>query len=120
MNPSNSSDIRFAGQRSDNETTVTMIVDGTPRELPLHLGVYRHSPSGFEWGYLGSGPAQLALALCVEMAGPERALRVHQAVKDRLVAPLDGDDWVLTGRQVLQVIDAQERARVDLAEGGNG
>jgi hypothetical protein len=97
-----------------------MTVDGTPRELPLHLGVYRHSPSGFEWGYLGSGPAQLALALCVEVVGPERAVRIHQVVKDRLVAPLVGDDWVLTGHQVLQVIEAEERARADLAETGNG
>jgi len=25
-----------------------------------------HSPSGFEWGYGGSGPAQLALALLLD------------------------------------------------------
>lgn len=110
----------FTGQRRRNDTAVTMTAEGTTRDLPLHLGVYRHSPSGFEWGYLGSGPAQLALALCVEVVGPERAVRVHQAVKERLVAPLDGDDWVLTGHQVLQVIEAEERARGDLAESGNG
>lgn len=26
---------------------------------------YNHSPDGFAWGYSGSGPAQLALALCL-------------------------------------------------------
>lgn len=112
--------IRFAGQRRGHDTTVTMTVEGATRDLPLHLDVYRHSPSGFEWGYHGSGPAQLALALCVEVVGPARALRVHQAVKERLVAPLDGDDWVLSGHQVLQVIEAEEHARGDLANTGNG
>jgi hypothetical protein len=36
--------------------------------------VWNHSPDGFEWGYGGSGPAQLALAILLE-AGltPERA-----------------------------------------------
>ena len=110
----------FAGQRCGHDTAVTMTVDGNTRDLPSHLGVYRHSPSGFEWGYLGSGPAQLALALCVEVVGPARALRIHQAVKERLVAPLDGDDWVLTSHQVLQVVEAEERARGDLVETGHG
>jgi hypothetical protein len=41
-------------------------------------------------------------------------------VKERLVAPLHGDDWVLTSHQVLQVVEAEERARGDLAETGNG
>lgn len=26
-----------------------------------------HSPDGFNWGYAGSGPAQLALAICIEL-----------------------------------------------------
>lgn len=86
----------FVGRRNGHCTQVTVTKADVTRELPLHLGVYRHSPSGFEWGYLGSGPAQLALALCVEVVGPERAVRVHQVVKDRLVARLDGDDWMAT------------------------
>src|SRR5262245_22144387 len=34
--------------------------------LPLCLELRNHSPTGFEWGYGGSGPAQLALALLVD------------------------------------------------------
>ena len=37
--------------------------EGGWRDLPLRLDIFSHSPSGFEWGYLGSGPAQLALAI---------------------------------------------------------
>jgi hypothetical protein len=29
--------------------------------------VWNHSPDGFNWGYGGSGPAQLALAICLEV-----------------------------------------------------
>ena len=31
-----------------------------PRPLDPRLDLRRHSPDGFEWGYAGSGPAQLA------------------------------------------------------------
>lgn len=40
---------------------ISVKVDG--RALPLRLGVRNHSPTGFSWGYNGSGPAQLALAI---------------------------------------------------------
>ena len=32
-------------------------------KLPLYLEKIDHSPTGFAWGYEGSGPAQLAWAL---------------------------------------------------------
>jgi hypothetical protein len=30
---------------------------------------YNHSPNGFNWGYGGSGPAQLALAIMLKLTG---------------------------------------------------
>lgn len=38
---------------------VEVLVDGKPLELAPSLRLRRHSPTGFEWGYLGSGPASL-------------------------------------------------------------
>jgi len=35
-------------------------------ELPMRLDLVNHSPSGFEWSYGGSGPAQLALTLLAD------------------------------------------------------
>ncbi len=41
----------------------------------LRLDLYNHSPTGFEWGYWGSGPAQLALAMLADcLASDEQAL----------------------------------------------
>lgn len=35
----------------------------TWKVLPLCLQYVDHSPTGFEWGYYGSGPSQLAFAI---------------------------------------------------------
>jgi hypothetical protein len=100
----------FSGERLDRMPMVWVIESGkVQRALPLHLEVRNHSPSGFEWGYMGSGPAQLALAMCVELVGRERAERVYQLVKDRLVAPIQADKWWLSGRKVLDEIESIER-----------
>jgi len=40
--------------------------------------VVRHSPTGFEWGYGGSGPADLSLSLLTHAVGPEAAERLYQ------------------------------------------
>lgn len=37
--------------------------------LQKSLKVRNHSPTGFEWGYGGSGPHQLALALLMDATG---------------------------------------------------
>jgi hypothetical protein len=100
--------VRFRGRRRNHDTHVELIKGSTSRDLPLHLAVRNHSPSGFEWGYCGSGPAQLALAMCVELVGVSRAERVYQHVKERLVAPLAEDDWTLSSDDVWRAIDAAE------------
>jgi Family of unknown function (DUF6166) len=42
------------------------------------LRVRKHSPDGFNWGYGGSGPAQLALALLRELTTEEMAILWYQ------------------------------------------
>ena len=47
--------------------------------LDLRLDLHNHSPDGFEWGYCGSGPAQLALAILADHLGDdEQALNLCQ------------------------------------------
>lgn len=40
--------------------------EGPAYLLPLRLELRNHSPTGFAWGYNGSGPAQLALAMMAD------------------------------------------------------
>jgi hypothetical protein len=51
------------------------------RPLPMRLDLWNHSPTGFEFGYGGSGPAQLALAILADCCGDELAVTYHQAVQ---------------------------------------
>ena len=48
--------------------------------------------------------------MCIELVGPVRAERVYQHVKERLIAPLTGDDWSLSGDDVRLAIETAEAA----------
>lgn len=48
--------------------------------------VFNHSPHGYEWGYGGSGPAQLALAILLTATDEEHAVKLHQDFKKEFVA----------------------------------
>ena len=48
--------------------------------------VFNHSPDGFNWGYEGSGPAQLALAILLLVTDEQTAVKFHQKFKRDFVA----------------------------------
>lgn len=76
---------------------------GVVQALDPRLDLRNHSPTGFAWGYRGSGPAQLALAiLCHALRSDERAKQLYQDFKHAVIAPLDREKpWRLTTRDVL-------------------
>jgi hypothetical protein len=77
--------------------------EGGWRDLPLRLDVFSHSPSGFERGYLGSGPAQLALAiLCDYLGEPQLAVRFDQEFTEDIGARWKGDEWTLTEHEIAE------------------
>ncbi len=63
--------------------------------------LFNHSPDGFQWGYGGSGPAQLALALLLDATNnPELSVRLHQAFKRHFVAAW-GEKWQIRRDDIL-------------------
>jgi len=50
-----------------------------------------HSPDGFNWGYTGSGPSQLALAIMLHCTDKEVAGDTYQDFKREVVAGWKGD-----------------------------
>jgi Family of unknown function (DUF6166) len=79
--------------------------------LPVRLDLVRHSPTGFEWGYAGSGPAQLACAILANVLGnglEERAVKWHQAFKREVIVKLPQDKWELTSTQILDILNKLE------------
>lgn len=68
-------------------------IDGnelTPRES---LTICNHSPDGFNWSYSGSGPSQLALAICLKAFGRGDAKRYYQEFKKDFIAGLPAKDF---------------------------
>lgn len=64
--------------------------------------VRNHSPTGFEWGYGGSGPAQLALALLLDATNGDAvsAERMHQDFKWQCVALMPTNGWEVTAKEI--------------------
>lgn len=76
-----------------------VLIDGKPLGPERSQAVWNHSPDGFSWGYGGSGPAQLALAILLHVTDDEEmSVRLHQAFKESYVSqwPQDsgGTFWV--------------------------
>jgi len=95
------------------ENVVRMSADGELwANVPLYLEEVNHSPTGFEWGYLGSGPAQLAYAILrtyfelVVGLSPElsaaRAQKEYYNFKTDVVCNKFGRSWgwELTSEQI--------------------
>ncbi|WP_080508373.1 MULTISPECIES: DUF6166 domain-containing protein [Haloferacaceae] len=102
---SDNSDVVYVGYRRQGR----VIVEKRPGEEQLtperSLELVNHSPSGFEVGYCGSGPAQLGLALLLDYTDDEEvALAEYMAFKTEVVSQLDctGPDgcWRLIGREL--------------------
>jgi hypothetical protein len=78
-----------AGPRLVYVTTADGKYDLSPKPSQK---LFNHSPDGFQWGYGGSGPAQLALAILLDYLGDkDEALRLHQPFKWAIIARLPKD-----------------------------
>ena len=90
----------YEGMRVSGEAIVTVDAESLNPRNDLR----NHSPTGYEWGYGGSGPAQLALAILADSVGERLALEHYQEFKHLVVAGLPHKSWVLTGEQVLEAV----------------
>ena len=105
---------RYEALYDDGEYTVT--VDGAPLPKPNI-----HSPSGFCWGYHGSGPADLALAILANHFGENvemirryffrslpdhtepKAWKYHQSFKAATIA-----NWNMSNSHSIDTVEIQE------------
>lgn len=87
--------------------------DGDKRVARLnpHLEVMNKSPTGFAWGYGGSGPSQLAFAILAHVIGVERAKNpmTFQRFKFEVIAKLDQQKgFKITEDEVKAWVKAQQ------------
>ena len=87
----------YRAVRTPDGCSVT--VDGVALEQRIDLRQY--STSGFKWGYEGSGPQQLALAiLTAHFADDNQALAKHKVFMEVVIAVMRDDEWILTSNQI--------------------
>jgi len=95
--------VYYTGFRSLDRPT---IVNKNGHPLDPRFDLRRHSPDGFNWGYCGSGPAQLALALVADVLGDDAAAQaIYQKFKSQVVAGWERDTWQITSDEILQWVD---------------
>jgi Family of unknown function (DUF6166) len=70
--------------------------------LPWRTEVINHSPTGFCWGYGGSGPSQLALALLIDCLGDvDQAKHYYQPFKSDVIARFSMKcNWRMTEQEI--------------------
>ncbi len=84
----------------DNEGYTTKL------SLEKSFEVVQHSPTGFQWGYQGSGPAQLSAAILYEVTDdPEIARSYYQTFKFDHVAKW-GETFEISKQEVLNWLRA--------------
>lgn len=86
-------DAIFVQRTEDGVLAVIVSPGGRTERLPH---VVRHSPTGFEYGYGGSGPADLALSILTACLGPETADRLYHDFKWHTVAKQHERAWTIT------------------------
>lgn len=75
------------GSGPSHQALERLFVDGVELLPKPSLQIRNHSPSGFAWGYTGSGAAQTALAICLHIFGNAAVAKaVYQDFKVEFVS----------------------------------
>ena len=97
----------YCGIRQSDGWVGKVLVNGNPLAVRTDLG---ETSKGFEWGYGGSGPSQLALAILADHFqgqpdGDERAVALHYKFEREVIKKLPRTEWKLTSEEVERAIE---------------
>jgi len=95
-----------------NIDTREVFLDGKLINPKKSRRVYNHSPDGFMWGYGGSGPAQLALAVLLEVSDVKTALAFYQDFKWEVISKIPMETF-------RQEIDIKQWIKIMAKKDGN-
>ena len=104
-------DLKTENRREGGERPAVLAVrlwrdaDGTARMTCPHVA--RHSPTGPQWGYRGSGPADCARSVLLALVDEATAEAHYQAFKDDVIAVLPKHGAVIQRTAVLAWLAGQ-------------
>lgn len=74
--------------------------------------IVKHSPDGFEWGYGGSGPADLALNILCLLLPKRKAFRLYQDFKREFIAPMPKKGGLIKKEDIFNWIEKKEGEQI--------
>lgn len=97
-----------------NVKTINSDYSKNVEKLDPRYDLRDHSQDGFEWGYVGSGPSQLAIALCSHVLsvwgnqsnGDEIATTVYHEYSRRVISKIKEPRFILYPEDILDEINA--------------
>jgi len=106
--------INYSGIRVGHVVSVVVSTPEGPKDL---RHICRHSPDGFQWGYGGSGPSDLALSIMTDhfsrqgvMDATKKANTCYQDFKWMFIANVTGNRFVITEEQINEWIKKRGRS----------
>lgn len=97
----------YRGIRTQAGCVVSRFENGVVTEVDIDWGLHvrDHSPTGLNWGYGGSGPAQCALAILLDYYKDQRyAEHGYQNFKFAYVAGIKTSQWELSLDQLEAIL----------------
>jgi len=84
-------------------------IDGRQMDMANSVRLYAHTPDGsVSWGYLGSGPSQLALALMLHFGATDNeALEWYQEFKLEVIGNLPESNFTMKNERVEEWLEAK-------------
>lgn len=95
----------YTGTRTIDGLEVT--VDG--QTLADHRAVKEYTDAGFEWGYPGDAPRQLALAILFDHLGDAAAAIASADGFMKSTVAIFDNEWSLTSAEIDAVLDSQNK-----------
>lgn len=102
-------------ERNDEGEELRGLIVVTADDQPLdpRIDILNKSASGYEWGYNGSGPAQLVFAILMHEFEIEAfAVMIFQDFKNACIAPLKRDYWTITTEQIQEFLGERSAVKI--------
>lgn len=82
-------------------------------ELPSRSEIYSASKDGFDWGYVGSGPMQLAFAMLYQLSDENFSKKHASEFANDVVKKLNSRDWLLSASDVVAWIEKRQESQTE-------